>query len=50
VTGVHWDIGFAGFLAFTAYYVILKGLIQLINLETRRNGTHVPAAVSGLLA
>lgn len=43
-------IGFFEFLVFALYYVILKALIQLINLETRRNGLTVPAAVSGLFA
>lgn len=43
-------VGFFEFLVFALYYVILKALIQLINLETRRNGLTVPAAVSGLFA
>jgi hypothetical protein len=43
-------IGFFEFLVFALYYVILKALIQLINLETRRNGLTIPAAVSGLFA
>lgn len=47
---MHVHIGFMEFLVFTLYYVILKALIQFINIETRRNGFHVPAAVSGLLA
>jgi hypothetical protein len=47
---VHWDIGFAGFVAFAAYYVIFKALVQFINLETRRSGMHIPAAISGLFA
>lgn len=46
----HLHIGLAEFLVFALYYVILKGLVQFINVETRRNGFHVPAAVSGLLA
>jgi hypothetical protein len=50
VTGVHWDIGLAGFIAFAAYYIILKALIQFINVETRRSGKQIPAALSGLLA
>lgn len=44
------NIGIAGFVAFLAYFVIAKALIHLINVETRRAGMHVPAAVSGLLA
>lgn len=47
---MHWDIGLAGFVAFTAYYIILKALIQFINVETRRSGNKILAAVSGLLA
>jgi hypothetical protein len=43
-------IGFEGFLVFALYYVILKGLLQFINIEARRNGWHVPAGVSGLFA
>lgn len=47
---MHWDIGLMGFVAFLAYYVIAKALLQFINLEARRNGWQLPAAVSGLLA
>jgi hypothetical protein len=47
---MHWDIGLAGFVAFFAYYVIAKALLQLINIESRRAGWKLPAAVSGLLA
>jgi hypothetical protein len=43
-------VGFFEFLVFALYYVIFKALIQLINLETRRNGLTIPAAVSGLFA
>jgi hypothetical protein len=43
-------IGFFEFLVFALYYVILKAAIQLLNLETRRNGLTLPAAVSGLFA
>jgi hypothetical protein len=43
-------IGLVEFLVFALYYVILKALVQFINIETRRLGLHVPAAVSGLLA
>jgi hypothetical protein len=43
-------IGLMEFLVFALYYIILKALIQLINIETRRNGLTVPAGVSGLLA
>ena len=45
---MHFHIGFAEFVVFALYYVILKAFLQILNLETRRNGWHVPAAVSGL--
>ena len=38
------------FITFVCFYIILKGLLQLLNLEARRYGWHVPAGVSGLLA
>jgi hypothetical protein len=38
------------FLKFVAFYVILKALIQLINIEARRTGIQLLAAVSGLFA
>jgi hypothetical protein len=47
---MHLDVGLAGFAIFALYYVLLKALIQFVNLETRRNGWTVPAGVSGLLA
>lgn len=47
---MHVHIGFMEFLVFTMYYIILKAVLQFINVETRRMGYHVPAAVSGLLA
>jgi hypothetical protein len=43
-------IGFMEFLVFALYYVILKAVIQFINIETRRNNLTIPAGVSGLLA
>jgi len=46
----HLHIGLAEFVVFALYYIILKALIQVINVETRRSGMHVPAAVSGLLS
>lgn len=42
-------VGLFEFLVFLGYYIIAKALFQIINLETRRNGLLVPAAVSGLL-
>ena len=47
---VEQHIGVAGFLVFLLYLIIAKALIHVINVETRRNGYHIPAAVSGLLA
>lgn len=47
---MHFHIGVAEFLVFLLYWVILKALLLIINLETRRNNLHVPAAVSGLLS
>lgn len=47
---MHLHIGLMEFLVFALYYLILKVLIQVINIETRRAGMHVPAGVSGLLA
>jgi len=38
------------FLVFCAFYVILKALLQLINIEARRTGSSVLAGVSGLFA
>lgn len=43
-------IGFMDFLVFALYYFILKALIHVINVETRRSGMHTPAGVTGLLA
>ena len=45
---MHFHIGFLEFLVFALYYFILKAALAILNLETRRNGWHVPAAVSGL--
>ena len=38
------------FLKFCAFYIILKALIQLINVEARRTGLTLLAGVSGLFA
>jgi hypothetical protein len=43
-------VGFEAFVVFALYYILLKALIQFINIEARRNGWTVPAGVSGLLA
>lgn len=47
---MHFHIGLMEFLVFAAYYAILKAILLLINIETRRNGATLPAGVSGLLA
>jgi hypothetical protein len=46
----HFHIGFFEFLVFAMYYTIMKALILLINIESRRGRLHVPSAVSGLLS
>lgn len=38
------------FLKWVAFYVIFKALLQVINLEARRTGLSLLAAVSGILA
>lgn len=45
---MHFHIGFMEFVVFALYYVILKAVLQIVNIETRRNGWKIPAAVSGL--
>jgi hypothetical protein len=47
---MHLHIGFVEFLIFVLYYILLKALVCVLNLEFRRNGYHVPAAVSGLFS
>jgi hypothetical protein len=46
---MHFHIGFMEFVVFTAYYFILKAFLVIINIECRRSGMKIPAAVSGLL-
>ena len=50
MAAMHFHVGFAEFLVFLLYYVILKAFIAILNIETRRNQLHVPAAVSGLFS
>lgn len=38
------------FLTFCAFYIILKALLQFINIEARRSGSHALAGLSGLFA
>ncbi len=47
---MNLHIGLVEFVVFAMYYFILKMILQLINIETRRNGYSIPAGVSGLLA
>lgn len=47
---MHFHIGFMEFMVFALYYFILKAILLVINIETRRSGMKVPAGVSGLLA
>jgi len=46
----HFHIGFFEFLVWAAYYAIFKAVVLFVNIETRRNGWHVPAGVSGLFS
>jgi len=47
---MHVHIGLAEFVVFALYYLILKALLQFINIEARRSGSTVLAGVSGLFA
>lgn len=47
---MHFHIGVMEFLVWALYYLIFKAIVQIVNLETRRNNWHVPAAVSGLFS
>lgn len=47
---MHLHIGLLELLIFACYYVIVKALFQLINIEARRNNMTTLAGVSGLLA
>jgi len=46
----HFHIGFFELLVWLMYYFIAKAIFLFINIETRRNRWHVPAAVSGLFS
>jgi len=45
---MHLHIGLVEFLIFVMYYLILKAILQVINIEARRSGSSVLAGVSGL--
>lgn len=47
---MHFHIGIAELFVFALYYVIIKAIFLVVNLEFRRNNVHVPAAVTGLLS
>lgn len=47
---MHLHIGLMEFIVFALYYLILKALLQLINIEARRSGSKTLAGVSGLFA
>lgn len=47
---MHLHIGFMEFIVFAVYYLILKAVIQLLNIEARRSGSKTLAGVSGLFA
>jgi hypothetical protein len=47
---MHLHIGLMEFIVFALYYVVLKALLQLINIEARRSGSKTLAGVSGLFA
>ena len=47
---MHVHVGFLEFLVFAMYYLILKAVLQVINIESRRTGSNVLAGVSGLFA
>lgn len=41
---------FLEFAKFVLFYILLKAIIQLINIEARRTGSKTLAGVSGLFA
>ena len=47
---MHVHIGAVEFLVFALYYLILKAVLQVINIEARRSGSTTLAGVSGLFA
>jgi len=47
---MHLHIGFAEFIVFALYYLILKAALQFANIEARRNGLTVVAGITGLFA
>ena len=47
---MHLHIGLMEFIVFALYYLLLKAVLQLINIEARRSGSKTLAGVSGLFA
>ena len=47
---MHLHIGLMEFIVFALYYLILKAVLQLVNVEARRSGSKTLAGVSGLFA
>jgi len=47
---MHLHIGLMEFIVFALYYLVLKAVLQLINIEARRSGSKTLAGVSGLFA
>jgi hypothetical protein len=47
---MHFHVGLMEFLVFALYYFILKAVLMLIHLETRRARAKTPAAVTGLFS
>jgi hypothetical protein len=47
---MHLHIGLMEFIVFALYYLILKAVLQLVNIEARRSGSKTLAGVSGLFA
>jgi hypothetical protein len=43
-------VDFMHFIVFAMYYVLVKAVFLLLNLEFRRANIHPPAAVAGLLS
>ena len=47
---MYFQSVFLEFVKFAAFYIILKAVIQFINIEARRTGIHLLSSVSGLFA
>jgi hypothetical protein len=47
---MHVHIGAVEFMVFALYYLILKAVLQFLNIEARRSGSTTLAGVTGLFA